>query len=499
VRLQVSDGSLTYEKSFTISVTNVNEEPTDIELSNSSIAENAGANAVVGALSGTDADLGTTLKYSLVAGAGDTDNAAFNISDTTLRATASFNFESKSSYSVRVQVSDGSLTCEKLFAITVTNVNDAPTATATPLNLKTGQTSKVTIKGTDEDKDKLVYSIFVAPTQGKATINAQTGELSYTAPSKPVSERIVIRVSDGEANTDKEMVVTVSQATNRAPIVKSATLTTKNNDIIKGEVSGSDADGNRLTYRAKTNPKNGKLFVKSDGVFSYIPDSEFVGTDNFSIVANDGVVDSAPATYTITVKSSVIALPTHFKYMSGYPDGKFKPEQGVTRAEIVAAIVRLTNVNGKAPAKSTYKDVKTTNWYFGALEVATQNKLMSGRTNTTFEPNSAITRSEMSNLVRRLIERGFVSGDDATLKSMNIDWLVKNGKLSTVKSATSVKRVEAVVIFNRLFKRGPLNGLNKQFWGDVPTNHPNFKDIQEASVTHEGEIRNGQEFFVRLK
>jgi hypothetical protein len=45
----------------------------------------------------------------------------------------------------------------------------------------------------------------------------------------------------------------------------------------------------------------------------------------------------------------------------------------------------------------------------------------------------------------------------------------------------------------------PLNGLNKQSWGDVPTNHPNFKDIQEASVTHEGEMRNGQEFFVRLK
>jgi hypothetical protein len=62
-----------------------------------------------------------------------------------------------------------------------------------------------------------------------------------------------------------------------------------------------------------------------------------------------------------------------------------------------------------------------------------------------------------------------------------------------------VKRVETVVIFNRLFKRGPLNGLNTQFWSDVPTSHPNFKDIQEASVTHEGEIRDGQEFFVRLK
>ena len=242
------------------------------------------------------------------------------------------------------------------------------------------------------------------------------------------------------------------------------------------------------------------MFVKSDGVFSYIPDDKFVGTDSFSIVANDGVVDSAPATYTITVKSGVVTLPTHFKYMSGYPGGNFKPEQGATRAEIVAALVRLTNVNGKVPAKSTYKDVKTTNWYFGALEIAKQNKLMSGRSANQFDPNAQITRTEMQQIVNRLIERGFVSGDSSTLKSMNIDWLVKNGKLLTVKSATAVKREEIVVIFNRLFKRGPLNGLNKQSWGDVPVTHPNFKDIQEASVTHEGEMReDGLEYFVRLK
>ena len=89
VRVQSTDqGGLTVTKTFTITVTNVNEAPTDFALSATSIAENAGANAVVGTLSTTDPDAGNTFTYTLVSGAGDTDNGSFNISGNQLRATA---------------------------------------------------------------------------------------------------------------------------------------------------------------------------------------------------------------------------------------------------------------------------------------------------------------------------------------------------------------------------------------------------------------------------
>ncbi len=121
-------GGLSTEKTFTITVTNVNESPTDIALSSTSIAENAGANATVGTLSTTDPDAGNTFTYTLVAGIGDTDNSAFNISGSTLRATSSFDFETKSSYTIRVRSTDlGGLSTEKTFTITVTNVNESPT------------------------------------------------------------------------------------------------------------------------------------------------------------------------------------------------------------------------------------------------------------------------------------------------------------------------------------------------------------------------------------
>jgi hypothetical protein len=129
VRLKVTDpGGLTFEKQFTITVTNVNEAPTDIALSSSSLAENASATATIGTVSATDPDAGDGKAYELVSGPGSTDNGSFDLTGTTLKADAVFDFEAKSSYTVRVRVTDtAGLTFEKAFTVSVTNVNEAPT------------------------------------------------------------------------------------------------------------------------------------------------------------------------------------------------------------------------------------------------------------------------------------------------------------------------------------------------------------------------------------
>ncbi len=110
----------------TIEATPSNSAPSDISLNNLTIAENAGDNAVVGTLSTTDADAGdTTFTYTLVGGTGDTDNSSFNILNDQLRVNNSLDFESKSSYSVRIRSTDqGGLSTEKEFTITVIDVND---------------------------------------------------------------------------------------------------------------------------------------------------------------------------------------------------------------------------------------------------------------------------------------------------------------------------------------------------------------------------------------
>ena len=137
IRIRVTDSNnLTFEKTFTITINNVNEAPTDIVLSASTLPENAGINATVGTLSATDPDVGTTFTYSLVSGDGATDNGSFNINGAQLRATNSLNYESASSYSVRIQVVDaGGLTFAKVFTIGVTNVNEAPSSISLSSNL----------------------------------------------------------------------------------------------------------------------------------------------------------------------------------------------------------------------------------------------------------------------------------------------------------------------------------------------------------------------------
>ena len=133
IRVRSTDsGGLSLEKTFTISVSNFNEPPTDIALSTTTINENAGAGARVGQLTTFDPDdssFGTTFTYELVAGSGDTDNELFEISGDQLLARSSFDYEADSSYSIRLRTTDWpGFSFEEVFTIDVGDVNEAPTS-----------------------------------------------------------------------------------------------------------------------------------------------------------------------------------------------------------------------------------------------------------------------------------------------------------------------------------------------------------------------------------
>lgn len=108
-------------------ITSANNAPTNIELSNGSIDENKIKGSLVGKLSSTDPDAGDPHTYSLISGDGDNDNSSFTISGDSLLSNAMFNYEQKSSYSVRIQTKDsGGKTFDKSFVVQVNNVNEAP-------------------------------------------------------------------------------------------------------------------------------------------------------------------------------------------------------------------------------------------------------------------------------------------------------------------------------------------------------------------------------------
>ncbi|MDQ8052260.1 MAG: putative Ig domain-containing protein, partial [Pedobacter sp.] len=117
---------------FTTVVTPV--APTNILLSATAVNENVVTGTTVATLSSTDANGSDTFTYSLISGTGDTDNATFSIAGNQLNINVSPDFETKSTYSIRIRTTDsGNLTFEKSFTIAINNVVEAPTTiTLTP-------------------------------------------------------------------------------------------------------------------------------------------------------------------------------------------------------------------------------------------------------------------------------------------------------------------------------------------------------------------------------
>jgi len=85
-----------------------NETPTDISLDTQNVNENVSSGTTVGSLSSTDPDSSDTFTYTLVSGDGGTDNASFAISGADLNTNTALDFETKSSYSIRVRTTDNS-------------------------------------------------------------------------------------------------------------------------------------------------------------------------------------------------------------------------------------------------------------------------------------------------------------------------------------------------------------------------------------------------------
>ena len=102
-----------------------NQAPTDINLTNSTIAENQSIGTLVGRLETTDADTADHHTYKLVSGSGDKDNNRFTTLGDLLITAEILDYETKDTLSVRVKSTDrGDLSVEEAFIILVTDVNE---------------------------------------------------------------------------------------------------------------------------------------------------------------------------------------------------------------------------------------------------------------------------------------------------------------------------------------------------------------------------------------
>ncbi|AFY50369.1 RHS repeat-associated core domain protein [Nostoc sp. PCC 7524] len=277
IRVKTTDaGGLGYEQIFSISITNVNEAPTALNISRGAIAENIPANSIIGTFSTTDPDVGDTHTYSLVSGEGDTDNTAFTIVDNELRIKQSPDFEAKSVYSIRVRTTDaGGLGYEQIFSISITNVNEAPVIEAIATqNINEQTLFTLTVKASDPESDTLIYTLDASAPPG-VSLDSTTGVLTWTPleTQGPGSYPITIRVTDGQLTTFQSFTVNVAEV-NTAPILtpignKNITL----GETLSFKVTAVDSDSpvNNLSFSIDDGAPQDVQIDPVQGTFSWTP------------------------------------------------------------------------------------------------------------------------------------------------------------------------------------------------------------------------------------
>jgi Ca2+-binding RTX toxin-like protein len=296
----------------------INRRPTDINLSSTSVDENQAAGAVVGTLTTSDPDGEDTFTYELVPGDGDNDNDLFSIEGDQLKTKAVLDYEACPVHRIFIRTTDhGGLFFDKLFIISVNNVNEPPSNLGvTPPSVDESQPAG-TVVGTffvvDPDSgDTFTYSLVSDPGFPDNALFTVDGDQLKTAAALDAeaepTHSILVRATDqGGASLDKSVTIYVNNV-NEAPSAVSHSYTAfKNEELAVGAPGvlegASDPEGNAVTAGLAANggPQHGQLWLNPDGSFTYEPKRDYLGPDSFTFRAFDGVFYSAPTTISVTV------------------------------------------------------------------------------------------------------------------------------------------------------------------------------------------------------
>ncbi|RRJ63283.1 hypothetical protein EHV15_10385 [Paenibacillus oralis] len=202
------------------------------------------------------------------------------------------------------------------------------------------------------------------------------------------------------------------------------------------------------------------------------------------------------STFTIIDFNNGVTDGQHTPYIQGFPDGKFKPLENVTRGQLAAMIARnLGYVEGSYSGEAPFSDVPVTSWQAGVVAFVKEQGIMQGLPDGSFMPNQAVTRAEiatvMANYRKLAALQGQTSFNDiarhwaqGNINAVREAGLIEGFQDGSFKPNAYASRAEAVVMLNRMFERGPLYGVTAPTFPDVPATHWAFNDVEEAATTH---------------
>ncbi|GLX55621.1 hypothetical protein Pcaca02_09300 [Pectobacterium carotovorum subsp. carotovorum] len=311
--------------SSAITVVPVNDAPTDITLSATTFAQSLGSNGTVATLTATDVD-SSVFTYSLVSGSGSTDNALFTISGNTLKAVNATGMAA-GTYSVRLQVSDGAATYDKVVSLVV--VDDiAPTFDQSP-SVSNATVGGFNLSGSLTETGNVYYVVVAdgasAPTATQviagqtATGSSATASGSQVLGSSPFNFSFTLAGLAASTAYDVYVVARDSAGNNTVSVVKVDATTTSagtaptlsatgSNPVFIGGMAGSIDLFSGVS--ANTND-SGQTFSSLTLTVSNATDSgEFinVGGNNISLSANNSGTLAGIGSYSVTRSGNTVTL-----------------------------------------------------------------------------------------------------------------------------------------------------------------------------------------------
>ena len=304
------------------------------------IAENTAAGQNVGAaVTATDADAGDTLGYTL----GGPDAAAFDFVETTgqirTKTNVSYDFEAKSSYAVTVTASDGTATAVASVTISVTDVDEPPSAPATPMvSAVSGSTTSLSVSWAapaNAGKPAIAsydvqYRLGSSGTWSDGPEDVATTTATITSLVANTLYEARVRATNAEGDSDWSDPPGSGQtnlSTNTAPTAADKTVTTtlnRNYTFLTTDFGFEDADSGAALASVKivTLPAVGNLALDGTDVtlnqvvtraeidaanlkFEPATDASGTGYASFDFKVNDGTDDSVSA-YTMTIDVAII-------------------------------------------------------------------------------------------------------------------------------------------------------------------------------------------------
>ncbi len=184
-------------------------------------------------------------------------------------------------------------------------------------------------------------------------------------------------------------------------------------------------------------------------------------------------------------------------YIDGYPDGTFRPDNSITRAEAakVLALALTDNFDQNKSFDDNFRDVESDAWYAKVIGYLKSIDAIDGYEDGTFKADKNITRAEFAKIIAKIDGLSDSSEHDkfsdveakhwakGYIENIAVKGYIVGYPDGTFKAENSITRAEVVTIVNRMLKKNTDSISNKteNKFNDITDAHWAFKDVLAAT------------------